>query len=69
MVALAVSFGGDAIGHIMQMTDGNMADSNVWSMPSDILSSVVAVLLLIAYRRGLGRLPLLPPHGVVGAQP
>ncbi len=67
VVALSVSFGGDAIGHIMQITDGNMADSNVWSMPSDILQSVLAVLLLIAYRRGLGKLPQLPRHGVVGA--
>ena len=67
VVAVAISFGGDAIGHIMQWSDGNDAVNNVWAIPSDILQALLGVLLLLAYRRGLGRLPALPKHGVVGA--
>ncbi|MDO8308034.1 MAG: hypothetical protein Q7V58_06715 [Actinomycetota bacterium] len=66
VVAVAVSFGGDAIGHIMEMSDGNMAVNNVWAMPSDIAQAAAGIVLLVLYRRGLGRLPALPKHGVVG---
>lgn len=66
VVAIAVSFGGDAIGHIMEMSDGNMAVNNVWAMPSDIAQALAGIALLVLYRRGLGRLPDLPRHGVVG---
>ena len=66
VVATAIALGGDGVGHIMQMVDGNMAVNNVWSMPSDFLQAALGVLLLIAYRKGRGRLPQLPKHGVVG---
>jgi hypothetical protein len=52
VVALAVSYGGDAIGHIMQLVaHDNRASANVWSIPSDIAQPILAVLLLMAYRR------------------
>lgn len=56
VVALAISFWGDAIGHIMQLVaHDNHAPSNVWAIPSDIVQPVLAIALLVAYRRG--------PHG------
>lgn len=65
VVALAVSYWGDAIGHIMQYVgDNNTAPSNVWAIPSDILQPLAAIILLIAYRRGLGKLPTGYPHGL-----
>lgn len=67
VVAVAISYWGDAIGHIMQWSDGNDAVNNVWAIPSDILQPLLGILLLLAYRRGLGRLPSLPKHGVMGA--
>lgn len=67
VVAVAVSFGGDAIGHVMEWTDGNTAVNNVWAIPSDVVQALAGVVLLIAYRRGRGRLPQVPKHGVVGA--
>ena len=68
VVALAISYGGDAIGHIMQYYgDGNVAPENTWAIPSDILQPALAIVLLALYRRGLGRLPQMPQHGVVGA--
>ena len=67
VIALAISYGGDAIGHIMQYVgDGNDAPDNTWAIPSDILQPLLAIVLLVMYRRGLGRLPGLPKHGVVG---
>ena len=67
VIALAISYGGDAIGHIMQYVgDGNDAPDNTWAIPSDILQPLLAIVLLVMYRRGLGRLPGLPTHGVVG---
>lgn len=69
VVAVTISFGGDAIGHIMQWSQGNLAPDNTWATPSDILQPLLGILLLIAYRRGFGRLPELPAHGVVGPQP
>lgn len=52
VVAVTVSYGGDAIGHLMQLVaHDNREPSNVWSLPSDILQPLLAVGLLIAYRR------------------
>jgi hypothetical protein len=65
-VAIFVSFGGDAIGHIMEWSGGNTAPGNVWALPSDLLQGILGLVLLVVYRRGLGRLPALPKHGVVG---
>ncbi len=68
VLAIAISFGGDAIGHVMQYYgDGNAAPANTWAIPGDILQSVGGIVLLLVYRRGLGQLPQLPPHGVVGS--
>ncbi|MFM8239062.1 MAG: DUF6790 family protein [Actinomycetota bacterium] len=67
VVALAISYGGDAIGHVMQyFGDGNDAPANTWAIPSDILQPLLAIVLLVLYRRGLGRLPQMPKHGVLG---
>ena len=69
VVALAVSYGGDSIGHVMQYVgDGNVAPDNVWAIPSDILQPLLAIVLLVLYRRGLGRLPRGLRHGVLGAE-
>ena len=52
VVAWTVSFGGDAIGHVMQLTaHDNQEPANVWSLPSDILMPLLAIVLLVAYRR------------------
>jgi hypothetical protein len=52
VVALLVSYWGDGIGHIMQLVaHGNTAPENVWSLPSDFLQPLLALVLLIAYRR------------------
>lgn len=52
VVALTLSYGGDAIGHLMQLVaHDNTEPSNVWSLPSDILQPLLAIVLLIAYRR------------------
>lgn len=48
---LAISYWGDAIGHIMQYSaNGNTAPNNVWAIPSDILQPFLVIGLLIAYR-------------------
>ncbi|WP_214318096.1 DUF6790 family protein [Nonomuraea sediminis] len=52
VIALSILYLGDAIGHIMQLiAHGNMAPGNVWTIPTDILQPLVAIALLIAYRR------------------
>lgn len=67
VVALAISYWGDAIGHVMQYVgDGNDAPNNVWAIPSDIAQPLLAIVLLVLYRRGLGRLPASPHRGVLG---
>jgi hypothetical protein len=69
VVAVAIAYWGDAIGHVMSYySDGNTAPDNVWAIPSDILQPLIAVILLVLYRRGLGRLPEVPKHGVVGVE-
>jgi hypothetical protein len=66
VIAVAISFWGDAIGHIMEWTNGNDAVNNVWAIPSDIVQPLLGIVLLIAYRNGRGKLPALPKHGVLG---
>ena len=57
VVAVAISYGGDAIGHIMEyVADDNTAPDNVWAIPSDIVEPLLAIALLIAYRLGERRL-------------
>ena len=52
MVLVAISYGGDAIGHIMEyVAHNNTAGANVGAIPSDLWEPVVAIVLLIAYRR------------------
>ena len=52
VVVLAICYLGDAIGHIMQLTvHDNTAPNNVWAIPSDIFGPLLAIGLLIAYRR------------------
>ena len=52
VVMLAISFGGDAIGHIIQWAKhSNTEPDNVWAIPSDILGPLVAALLLVYVRR------------------
>ncbi|MFD7614726.1 DUF6790 family protein [Streptomyces sp. NPDC059828] len=57
VIALAILYWGDAIGHIMQLAaHDNRAPNNVQPIYTDILQPLIAVLLLIAYRRhGGGR--------------
>lgn len=48
----AVLYWGDAIGHIMQLVvHDNRAPANVSSIPTDILIPLIAIALLIAYRK------------------
>jgi hypothetical protein len=52
VVAWTISFGGDAVGHLMQLVaHDNREPSNVWSLPSDVLMPLLAIALLVAYRR------------------
>lgn len=61
VTVLAVCYGGDAIGHIMQWSaQSNTAPVNVWSIPYDLLQGGLAVLLLVIYRR-LHSSALSPP--------
>jgi hypothetical protein len=58
VAVLAISFGGDAIGHVMQWSaHNNTAPVNVWSVPYDLLQSGLAVVLLVIYRRLDGPAP------------
>ncbi|MBX7159261.1 MAG: hypothetical protein K1X95_03135 [Acidimicrobiia bacterium] len=51
VVVLAISYGGDAIGHVMQyVAHANTAPNNVWAIPSDIMQPLLVVGLLVAYR-------------------
>ena len=53
VVALAISFWGDAIGHIMQLVaHDNHAPDNVWAIPADIGGPLLALILLVLYRSG-----------------
>jgi hypothetical protein len=52
VTVLAISFGGDAIGHVMQWgIHSNTTPVNVWAIPQDIVQAGLAVLLLAGYRR------------------
>lgn len=62
VVALAISFGGDAIGHIMQyVAHDNDAPANVWAIPGDIAQPLLAIILLIVYRSGAKKLAASSP--------
>ncbi|MFJ6947909.1 DUF6790 family protein, partial [Streptomyces wuyuanensis] len=63
VIALAILYWGDAIGHIMQLVaHDNTAPNNVQPIYTDILQPLVAVILLVLYRRmGGGRSPEAPP--------
>lgn len=51
VVMLFISYGGDAIGHIMEyVAHDNTASANVGAIPTDLLQPLVALGLLIAYR-------------------
>lgn len=55
VVAISVSFFGDGIGHIMQwVSNDNTAPDNVWAIPSDFAQPLLAIVLLLAYRRAFG---------------
>ena len=69
VVALAISYGGDAIGHIMQyVAHDNTAPNNVWAIPSDIVQPLLGIILLVLYRRGFGKLPTGFHRGVLGPE-
>jgi hypothetical protein len=52
VVMLAISYGGDAIGHIIQWAKhSNTEPDNVWAIPSDILGPLAAIVLLVYVRR------------------
>ncbi|WP_113704462.1 DUF6790 family protein [Nonomuraea lactucae] len=52
VIAMAILYWGDAIGHVMQWAaHGNTAPNNIWTIPTDILQPLIAIVLLIAYRR------------------
>lgn len=51
VVVLAVQYGGDGVGHVMEYAaHGNTAPSNVWAIPSDFLQPILAIVLLSIYR-------------------
>ncbi|RVX41462.1 hypothetical protein EDD27_4002 [Nonomuraea polychroma] len=53
VIAIAILYWGDAVGHIMQwVAHDNTAPDNIWTIPTDILQPLIAVTLLILYRRG-----------------
>jgi hypothetical protein len=67
VTVLAISFGGDAIGHIMQWSaHNNTAPINVWAIPQDILQAGLALVLLLIYRRLEGSASS-PPRELAGA--
>ena len=67
VVGVSIFYLGAAAGHLVEMSGGNMHVGNVWALPSDVGIPVLAIVLLVVYRRGLGRLPSTPKYGVVGA--
>jgi len=53
VVVLAIQYGGDGIGHIMEwVAHNNLAPDNTWAIPSDFAQPIVALVLLAAYRKG-----------------
>ncbi len=52
VVAVTVAYWGDAVGHVMQLiAHDNTATANVGAIPVDVLQPLVAVVLLVEYRR------------------
>lgn len=53
VVTMVIMYWGDAIGHVMEyVTYDNAAPGNFWAIPADFLQPLLAVVLLIIYRRG-----------------
>jgi len=68
VVVLAISFGGDAIGHVMAWSaHSDTAAANVWAIPADLLQAGLAAALLIIYRRLHRAEPGLPGSALSGA--
>jgi hypothetical protein len=64
IVALAISFVGDGIGHIMQIVaHGNHAVQNVGAIPSDFGMPLLAIVFTVLYRRARSSqpVPVEPP--------
>lgn len=58
VLAWAVSYWGDTIGHVMQwVAHDNTEPDNIGVIPGDILGPLLAIGLLIAYRRTAPRRP------------
>lgn len=52
VVVLAIQYMGDGIGHIMEwVAHDNTAPNNVWAIPNDFIQPLLALVLLLAYRR------------------
>lgn len=52
VVMLVVMYIGDFSGHVMEwVAHNNDAPNNIYAIPSDVIQPVVAVVMLIAYRR------------------
>ncbi len=55
VIAITISYGGDAIGHIKEwIVNDNTAVNNVWAIPSDILTPVLLIVLLYLHRKYSG---------------
>lgn len=68
VVVLAVQYGGDGIGHVMQwVANDNTAPDNVWAIPSDFLQPLLAIVLLLAYRRNPPAVAEPAPAGATAA--
>jgi len=64
LAALAVSFSGDGIGHLMQLVaHGNTAPDNVWAIPTCFLVPALSALLVHLARRHRA-FALQPAHPV-----
>jgi hypothetical protein len=63
VIVLVVQYGGDAIGHIMQLVShDNTEPGNVFAIPTDIVFPLAAAILLYFYRRD-------QKAGLIGPQP
>lgn len=52
VIVLVVQYGGDAIGHVMQLVEhDNTEPGNVLAIPTDIVFPLAAAILLFVYRR------------------
>jgi hypothetical protein len=68
VTVLAISFGGDAIGHVMAWSAHHDTKAlNVWAIPVDIFQAGLGVLLLLMYRRWQGAAPSAPREPAAAA--